>query len=130
MEMYTNVEYADIHFVYGFCDGNAAAAAREYQLRYPDRRHPERRVFEAVHQRLRETGSFKLRTHVGRGTRSEQDDDVLDAVNDNPSNSTRRISSLKGLSKSAVWGVLRENSLHLFHLQPVQGLQPGDKASA
>jgi hypothetical protein len=39
MEMYTNAEYADIHFVYGFCDGNAAAAAREYQLSYPDRRH-------------------------------------------------------------------------------------------
>jgi hypothetical protein len=40
--MYTNAEYANIHFVYSFCDGNAAAAAREYQLRYPDWSHPER----------------------------------------------------------------------------------------
>jgi hypothetical protein len=128
MEMYTNVEYADIHFLYGFCDGNAAAAAREYQLRCPDRRHRERRVFEAVHRRLRETDSFKLRTHVGRGRRNVQDDDVvLDAVNDNPSSSTRRIASQTGLSQSAVWGVLGENSLHPFHPQPVQGLQPGDK---
>jgi hypothetical protein len=45
MEMYNNAKYADIHFVYGFCDETAAAAAREYQLRYPDQRH----VFEAVH---------------------------------------------------------------------------------
>jgi hypothetical protein len=94
MKLYTNAEYADTHFVYGFCDGNAAAAAREYQLRHPDRRHPERRVFEAVHRRLRETGSFKPRTHVGRGTRNVQDDEVLlDAVNDNPSSSTRSIAS-------------------------------------
>jgi hypothetical protein len=42
--MYTNAKYTDIHFVYGFCDRNAAAAAREYQLRYLDWRHPERRV--------------------------------------------------------------------------------------
>jgi hypothetical protein len=121
------MEYADIHFVYGFCDGNAAAAARDYQLRYPDRRHPERRVFEAVHRRLRETGSFKPRTHVGNGGHNVQDDVVLDAVNDNPSSSTRRIASQTALSQSAMWCVLRENSLHHFHLQLMQGLRPGDR---
>jgi hypothetical protein len=85
-------------------------------------------VFEAVHRRLRETGSFKPRTHVGRGRRNVQDDEVLlDAVNDNPSSSTRRIASQTGLSQSAVWRVLRESSLHPFYLQPVQVLQPGDK---
>jgi hypothetical protein len=54
MEMCTNAEYANVHFVYGFWDGNAAAAAREYQLRYPDQRLPERSVFEAAHRRLRD----------------------------------------------------------------------------
>jgi hypothetical protein len=117
MELYTNAEYAEIHFVYGFCDGNAAAAASEYQLSYLDRRHPERLVFEAVHRRLRETGSFKPRIYVGCGRRNVQDDEVvLDAVNDNPSSSTRRIASQTGFSQSAIWGVLRENSLNLFHL--------------
>jgi hypothetical protein len=49
-------------------------------------RYPERHVFEAVHRRLRETGSLKPRTHVGRGRRNVQDDEVvLDAVNGNPS---------------------------------------------
>jgi hypothetical protein len=126
--MYTNAQYADIHLVYGFCDGNVASAAREYQLRYPDWRHPERHVFEEVHRRLRETGSFKPRTHVGRSRRSVQDDEVLlDAVNDNSSSTTRRIASQTGLSQSAEWRVLRENGLHPFHLQPVQGLKSGDK---
>jgi hypothetical protein len=84
-------------------------------------------VFEAVHRRLREAGSFKPRTHVGLGIRSEQDEVVLDAVNDTTSSSTRRIASHTGRSQRAVWRVLRENSLHPFHLQPVQGLEPGDK---
>jgi hypothetical protein len=77
MEMYTNAEYANIHFIYGFCDRNATAAAREYQLRYPDRRHPERLVFEVVHHRLRETGSFKPQTRVGCGRCNVQDDEVV-----------------------------------------------------
>jgi hypothetical protein len=28
MKIYTNAEYVDIDFVFGFCDGNAAAVAR------------------------------------------------------------------------------------------------------
>jgi hypothetical protein len=44
-----------------------------------------------------------------------QDDEVvLEAVNDNPSSHPRCITSETGLSQSAVWRVLRENSLHLF----------------
>jgi len=28
---------ADMHFVYGFCNGNAQTAVQEYRLRYPER---------------------------------------------------------------------------------------------
>ena len=42
--LFSHVEYCDIHFVYGFCDGNARAAVEEYQRRFPDRRIPSRRV--------------------------------------------------------------------------------------
>jgi hypothetical protein len=31
MLRFTNVEYADMHFVYGSCDGNSLAALWEYQ---------------------------------------------------------------------------------------------------
>ncbi|EZA58643.1 hypothetical protein X777_14812 [Ooceraea biroi] len=34
---YSNVEYADMVFVYGFCDGNAREAVREYARRFPTR---------------------------------------------------------------------------------------------
>ena len=54
--MFSHVEYCDMHFVYGFCDGNARAAVEEY--RFPDRRIPSRSVFTRIHQTLRDTGSF------------------------------------------------------------------------
>ncbi|EZA52544.1 hypothetical protein X777_08023 [Ooceraea biroi] len=41
-KVFSNEEYTDIHFVYGFCEGNARAAVREYQCRFPNRRVPDR----------------------------------------------------------------------------------------
>jgi hypothetical protein len=54
------------------------------------------------------------------------EEDVLDVVQDN--SNTRHISSATGrLSRSAVWHTLCENQFYTFHLQPEQGLRPGDK---
>ena len=39
-----------MHFVYGFCNGNARAYVEEYQRRFPDRRIPSRGVFTHIHQ--------------------------------------------------------------------------------
>ena len=55
---FSHVEYCDMHFVYGFCDGNARAAVEEYQRPFPDRRIPSRSVFMRIHQTLRDTGSL------------------------------------------------------------------------
>ena len=49
-------KYCDMHFVYGFCNGNARAAVEEYRRRFPDRRIPSRGVFTRIHQTMRETG--------------------------------------------------------------------------
>jgi hypothetical protein len=45
MPEYSIAEYADIHFVYGECNGNALAAAQRYAERYPNRRIPSRQTF-------------------------------------------------------------------------------------
>jgi hypothetical protein len=44
----SHVEYCDMHFVYGFCDGNARAAVEEYQRCFPDQRIPSRSVFTQI----------------------------------------------------------------------------------
>ena len=36
--MFSNEEYADMHFIYGFCEGNEYQAAEEYKRKYPKRR--------------------------------------------------------------------------------------------
>ena len=46
--LFSHVEYCDMHFVYGYCDGNASAAVNEYRRRYPERRIPSKRVFVCV----------------------------------------------------------------------------------
>ncbi|CAG5032315.1 unnamed protein product [Parnassius apollo] len=47
---YTQRKYAEMHYLYGFCDGDARAAAREYRQRYTNRDHfPDYRVFMRVH---------------------------------------------------------------------------------
>ena len=53
--VFSHVEYCDMHFVYGFCDGNARAAVEEYQRRFSDRRIPSRGVFSRIHQIMRDT---------------------------------------------------------------------------
>ena len=58
--VFSHVEYCDMHFVYGFCDGNERAALEEYQRRFPDRRIPSRGVFTRIHQTLRENDCLLL----------------------------------------------------------------------
>ena len=54
--VFSHVEYCDMHFVYGFCNGNAHAAVEEYQRRFPDRRIPSRGVLTRINQTLCDTG--------------------------------------------------------------------------
>ena len=51
-------KYADMTFVYGFCDSNSVQAVAEYQQCFPNRRIPTRRVFTRVYQTLRDTGTL------------------------------------------------------------------------
>jgi hypothetical protein len=128
MPRFTNVEFPDTDFVYGFCDGNSLAALREYQRRYPDRRQPYRRAFETAHRNLRETDTVMPHAHAGRGRRkcgwgglsyTTTHQHALDI----PSATGR-------LSQSViVWRYLCDNQSYAFHVQPVQGLQPGDNIS-
>ena len=56
--IFTDAEYADMIYVYGFCDGSATAAVEEYCRRFPMRRIPDRRVFYKVFNTLRECGTL------------------------------------------------------------------------
>lgn len=40
MATFSNQEYTDIHFIYGYWNGNAKATVWEYRRRFPFRRIP------------------------------------------------------------------------------------------
>ena len=50
----TNAEYADMMYVYGFCDGSATAAVEAYRRRFPLFSIPDCRMFYKVFNTLLE----------------------------------------------------------------------------
>ncbi|KAJ4426187.1 hypothetical protein ANN_26996 [Periplaneta americana] len=62
--MYSNQELAEIHFMYGKADGNAALARRLYQERYPQRQCPDRKTLIYPARRLLRHKRFKIRVDL------------------------------------------------------------------
>jgi hypothetical protein len=122
---FSNAEFADMHFVYGFCDGNSSAAMREYRRRFPNRRVPSKNVFTRLHQRLKETGSFS-NTHFERA--SDYPEEVLQKIELDPSTSVRRISRETNISRMKVHRTIKHEKLYPYHIQKVQHLLPTDHA--
>ena len=122
---FSNEEYADIHYVYGFCDGNAEASVREYGRRFPARRLPNAQVFIDTHRRFRELG---LRNHhdQNRNNIRGRNNQILQLFDVNRQLSTRKAAQQLQISQSRVWRTLRADHRKPFHLQPVQNLHPGD----
>lgn len=127
---FTTREYADMHFIYGFCDGNARSAQREYQARYPDRRLPSHSVFSRLHQRLVEGGTVHKRPNeVGHIVHDVGlDEAVLNSVRNDPEVSSRQLARDVGVSQWKVLDVLHKNKFHPYHFTPVQGLEATDYA--
>ncbi|KAJ4447989.1 hypothetical protein ANN_09999 [Periplaneta americana] len=122
---YSNQELAEIHFMNGKADGNAALALRLYQERYPQRQCPDRKTFVRLHYRLCEYGKFNS-PGLGRGRprpiTPEVQEEILEAVNMTPSISTRRVALQVNVPHTTVWRLLKEYQLYPYHLQLVQAL--------
>jgi hypothetical protein len=87
-------EYANMVYVYGFCDGNSVHAVAEYQRRFPNRRRPTRRVFTRVYQTLPDIGTLPgVRTAAERDVNQGVDEEkgIVQMVQSSPRASTRRI---------------------------------------
>ncbi|CAH2007674.1 unnamed protein product [Acanthoscelides obtectus] len=112
--LFSNQELADIHFV-------------EYARRFPNRRHPTRSVFVRVHRQIIENGFENLQRDQNINVRQRRFTRmILREFDRDPTTSVRRVSGALGISASHVHRVLRNNHRRPYHLQPVQGLQPGD----
>ena len=129
--VFSHVEYCDMHFVYGFCNGNARAAVEEYQRRFPDRKIPSRGVFTRIHQTMRETDclpSVAVRSEREVVRTINTRENIREMVQRSPRLSTRRMASRIGVSRMQVWRTLHEEDFYPYHDQRVQHLEPGDHA--
>lgn len=123
-------EYHDMLLTYGESRRNSNLAAQIYHHRFPDRRAPTPRTFVAVSQRLLDTGSVVPR-YEGRGPERRNDnieENILNIFDEDPQRSTRNVASELDTSRWRVHRTLREQLLHPYHYQRVQGLLPGDYA--
>lgn len=126
---YSAAEYADIVFIYGYCDGNAHLASREYKRRYPNRHQPSHKVFGAIFQRLRDTGTTltinSRKVHVGRNI-AHKDDIVIDAILNNPTLGAGQIALQLNLPQNFIWQILNRKEIQLYLLEHAQELLPED----
>ncbi|XP_067216422.1 uncharacterized protein [Linepithema humile] len=130
--LYSNSEYADMVYLYGFCDGNANAARREYSAPFPNRRLPNKFVFSSTFQRLKETGSFNMVPRADGVFAPLQNERrtaiILQHFDQNPSTSVRRSGCELGISSTIIWKTLPANGRYPYHFQRVQYLLPADMA--
>jgi len=123
-------EYADVIYVYGFCDGNSVHAVAEYKERFPNHRIPTRRVFTRVYQTLRDTGTFPgIRIAAERNVKEGVDEEgIVQMVQSSPCASMRRIARRLLVPHTRVWRTLHADGMYPYHVQRVQRLGPGDFA--
>ncbi|CAH2097779.1 unnamed protein product [Euphydryas editha] len=116
---YTPQEYANMHFIYGECRGNANADAALYRERYPNLCHPDYRVFIRVHGCFSEgriPGSGVGGASAGRPVISNDEEIVLDEIERDSSVSTRTLARHTGISKSRIQRIFKKNVSPLpFH---------------
>ena len=129
--VFSHMEYRDMHFVYGFCNGNSRAGVEEYQRHFPVRRISSRGVFTLINQTMRETGcrpsvAVQSEREVVRTINTREN--ILVIVQGSPRLSTRRMASHIGVSRMQVWRTLHEEDLYPYHDQRVHNLEPGDHA--
>jgi hypothetical protein len=101
----TSTEYADMLYVYAFCDGSATAAVEEYWQRFSMHKIRAHRVFYKVFNTLCERGklpSAHVSSEWARQQHVQQQDNILDLVQRSPTTSTLRYSACLSVSRTRV----------------------------
>jgi hypothetical protein len=94
---HTHDEHCDVLLTRGTCNSPAGAAAWEYAVRCPGRRHPDGNVFRRLEKRLRDAVTRECRTLTA--VRAPVNEDAIAAAAERePWRSSRVITREQGLS--------------------------------
>lgn len=129
---FNNNELVDMILIYGECGQNSARARRRYSELFPNRRLPGTETFVRVVQRLRDSGRIQPAHSEGPGRSArvvDAEEQILEAIEIDPTLSTRQLGREFNVSNYVVWRTLRENQMHPYHYRRVQSLLPADYAA-
>ena len=105
MKRYSNLEMTDMHLMYVLAMCNASKAKRLYSEYFPNRRIANRKTFQRIHERLRESGCFQRgSSYTGRpiNRNSRFEEWVLHHVKKNTEDSTRKIARTENAAHVSV----------------------------
>lgn len=128
--LFSNEEMRDMVCVYAQSDFVGRRALRRYLELYPNRRQPNRKLFQDLFNRLGETGTFRPKRdnvgHIRRTITVDQEEEILTRVAENPEVSSRQIARTTGVSKTTVLKIFHKENLYPYHFTPVQNLLAAD----
>lgn len=128
MADYSPVEIVDMIMVLGVANNNYAEAARIYEERFPDRRHPTKMTIKTLIQRARNGTLVRKRK---RHEYDENDGRVLAIramIHLDPYISSRQIEREVGLPQRTVIRILKSQKFHSYHITLTQQLNVNDYA--
>lgn len=117
---YSDEERRDMIFVLGECMQNTLLASRIYIQKYPERRHPDRNVFERIKQIFHNNGDIKYKILQKRKCITENEENeysVIGSLIENPHSSQRKISRDCGISRSSVQRILKKYKYYPYRIQ-------------
>lgn len=119
-----------MYLIFGKANCSSARAERLYAERYPNRMHPDRKTFERLDQRIRNSDCLMPKlVDVGRNRQvrtPETEERILDMAEGNQTTSTRVIGRALNISHATVHRVLKSELLYPFHRTQVQELNERD----
>lgn len=129
MAKYSLQERVDMVFVLGECEQNDFLASRVYAQKYPDRRHPDKRMFRRLLEKQQTTGNVAYAKAIRKKPilgEEQHEFFVVGSVVEDPHTSQRSVSRATGISRSSIQRLLRKNNFHPYKIQFHQTLYPAD----
>jgi len=128
MAHFSNEEKSDMLCCYIESHKNCFDAERQYLLKYPERRQPNRSIFKRLLKNLREYGAFQQTvSHRVRTNNPEQTLNVLLAVQEDDTVGLRSIEKEHNVPKSNAQRILHKEGYRPFKFRICHSLVPGDQ---
>jgi len=125
MDDYPPNEIVDMICIVGEAGNNDSVAVRLYSVRFPDRRHLNRKVMKRLSDRAEHWGTLK-RTRTKTSPNEATAVAIIASVMLNPQISIMVIERQHGISKSTANRILRTFKFYPYHIHLTQQLRGED----